>query len=142
MTKEEMKALSRRFYETWEANDLEGMRAIFAPDFVSHQTGAPGPLNRKQLFDIVATFNAAFTDQHYTIEDQIVEGDRVVTRSQWRGTHSAVFMGLPATGRQVEITGIMIDRIQDGKIVERWLNHDTMGLMQQLGVVPPPQTAR
>lgn len=94
------------------------------------------------LLQVVGAFQAEFSDQHYAIEDQLAEGDRVATRATWHATHSGDFQGLPPTGNQVAMTGIIIDRIQDGMIVERWLNHDLMGLMEQLGAIPPPQPAR
>ncbi len=68
----------------------------------------------------------------------VAEGDEVVTRSTWRGTHQGTFMGMPATGKQVAVTGIDITRYAGGKAVEHWGNQDLLGLMQQLGVVQPP----
>ncbi len=86
--------------------------------------------------------SAAFSNNHYTIEDQIAEGDRVATRVTWRATHSGDFQGHPPTGKQIEVSGIAIERRKDGKIVERWLNYDQLGVMQQLGLVPPPQASQ
>jgi predicted ester cyclase len=87
--------------------------------------------------------SAAFSDSHYTVEDQIAEGDKVATRPTWRAIHSAGdFQGLPPAGKQVVVLGISIERIQDGKIVERWVSYDQIGMMQQLGLIPPPQASR
>ena len=83
----------------------------------------------------------AFPDLHFTIEDQIAEGDRVVTRFTARGTHQGAFIGIPPTGKQGVVTGTGIDRFANGKIVEAWFNSDDLGLLQQLGVVPSPGQA-
>ncbi len=81
---------------------------------------------------------AAFPDIHFTIEDQIAAADRVVTRWSARATHSGEFQGIPPTGNAVVVTGIDIDRIADGKVVECWPVVDELGLLHQLGVAPSP----
>ena len=83
-------------------------------------------------------FWGAFSDSHYTIEDQVGEGDKVATRMTWRATHTGDFQGLPPTGKQIAVSGITITRIKDGKIVEHWPSIDQLGMMQQLGVIPAP----
>src|SRR2546430_876197 len=85
---------------------------------------------------IVAGYRAAFPDLVVRIVDQIEEGDRVVTRWTARGTHTGDLWGIAATGREVTVTGTTTDRIRDGLIAESWSNWDTIGLMQQLGVIP------
>ncbi len=85
----------------------------------------------KQFFD---DFRHAFPDLHYTIEDEIEEGDKVVTRARWEGTHRGDFMGIPATGKRVSVDGVDITRFSNGKAVEHWGYQDTPALMQQLGV--------
>ena len=77
-------------------------------------------------------------DFHSTIEDVIAEGDKVVTRQTFRGTHTGDLMGIPPTGKQVTMSGIVISHFANGKCVELWANNDDLGLLQQLGVVPPP----
>ena len=81
---------------------------------------------------------AAFPDLQYTVEDQIAEGDKVVTRYTASGTHRGELMGIAPTGSRVEITGISITRVEDGKIEEIWETHDALGMMRQLGVIPSP----
>jgi predicted ester cyclase len=83
-------------------------------------------------------FRTAFPDLHGTIEDQIAEGDKVVMRMTYRGTHQGELMGIPATGKPVTMTFISINRIAEGKIAEGWVNFDALGMMQQLGVIPVP----
>jgi steroid delta-isomerase-like uncharacterized protein len=86
-------------------------------------------------------YRAAFSDLQMTVEDQIAEGDMVVTRWTAVGTNDGDLPGMPASGRSSTVTGIGIDRIEDGKIVEAWGNWDTLGMMQQLGVIPAPAAA-
>ena len=93
----------------------------------------PGPESFKQF---VSSYLSAFPDLHYTIEDQIAEGDRVVTRWTAVGTHKGELMGIPPTGQQAVVTGITINRFVGEKVVEGWNNWDGLGMMQQLGVVP------
>ena len=84
---------------------------------------------------------AAFPDLHSTVEYLIAEGDMVVSRFTMRGTHQGEFIGIPPTGKQVKVTGMVIHRFADGKIVEYWVKWDVLGMMQQLGVIPPPTGA-
>jgi predicted ester cyclase len=79
---------------------------------------------------------AAFPDIHETVEDIIAEGDTVVTRTTWRGTHQGALLGIAPTGKHVSVSGIDISRVASGKFVEHWQSADNLGLLQQLGVVP------
>ncbi|RQH05370.1 ester cyclase [Paraburkholderia dinghuensis] len=90
------------------------------------------------LKDVVRGMRAAFPDMHWVIEEQLTDGDRVLTRFEWTGTHREAFLGVPATGRGVKVWGMVIDRIQDNRIKETRLIMDTLGLMMQLGAVSPP----
>ena len=90
------------------------------------------------LKDVVRGMRAAFPDMHWRVEEQLTEGDRVLTRFEWTGTHRGAFLGVDATGRSVKVWGMVIDRFQDGRIKETRLIMDTLGLMIQLGAVPPP----
>ena len=83
-------------------------------------------------------FRNAIPDLTYTIEDQIAEGDRVVTRYTASGTHQGEFFGVGATGEWITMSGIMVDRLEDGKMVEEWPEYDLLGVMRQLGTVPTP----
>jgi len=88
--------------------------------------------------DYVGMYRAAFPDLQQTIEDQFAEGEKVATRLTGRGTHQGDLMGIAPTGNRIEAPGIVINRISSGKIAESWANYDAMGMMQQLGVLPPP----
>jgi len=138
MSTEENKANVRRVYE--EAINQGNMAVVdelVSPDYIEHDPGFPqpvhGPEGLKQYFMV---FRTAFPDTTITIEDMIAEGDTIAVRHTYRGTHKGDLMGMPPTGKQVTVTGIVIHRIADGKFVESWVNADNLGLMQQLGVVP------
>jgi steroid delta-isomerase-like uncharacterized protein len=132
------KATARRFYEAWTSGDLDVYDEILAPDARDHDTQNPhagtlGPEGAKQTTEM---YRAAFSDSHFEIDQQLADGDYVVTRWTATGTNDGELMGMPATGKRVTITGITIDRFEDGKVSESWSNWDTLGMMQQLGVIP------
>ena len=132
------KAIVRKFGERMNAQDVEGALAHFGPSFIDHavRPGMPPGIEGTRLF-----FNMLFTafpDLHGTIQDIIAEGDKVVDRMTCEGTHQGMFMGVPPTGKSVKWSFIDINRIADGKVVEHWAEVDTMGILQQLGLVPPP----
>lgn len=91
------------------------------------------------LKDVLRGMQAGFPDLHFSIKEQISEGEKVLSRFEWTGTHRGEFLGVPATARPVKVWGMVIDRIQDGKIKETRILMDTLGLMMQLGVIPPPE---
>jgi len=136
MTSEQYKALPRRYFSACQFNDQSSLKEVLSSELVAHHPGLPAPLSRDELLQTIDVFAKAFSEQEYTIEDQVAEGDTVATRVTWRGTHSGPFQDVPATGRRIAVGGIAISRIQNGQIVERWLNMDQMGMLKQLGVVP------
>jgi steroid delta-isomerase-like uncharacterized protein len=128
------KAAARAVFEVWSTGELERLDELVAPDVVHHDPydphGAEGLAGMKRTIELN---RSAFPDMHLSVEDQIAEGDRVATR--WRGemTHTGELAGAAATGRRVTITGITIDRFEEGKIVEAWRSMDTLGLLQGIG---------
>lgn len=137
---EQNKAISRRFVdEIIVRKNLAAFDDLVAPDVVAHHV--PPPL--QQDFDgwkaVVSMVLGAFPDAKITVGDMIAEGDKVVLRWSVQGTHKGELMGIPATGKKVAFTGMIIDRFAAGKIVEHWEQFDMLGMMQQLGVVPPPE---
>jgi steroid delta-isomerase-like uncharacterized protein len=110
---------------------------LYAPDFVYHPA-LQGLEAYKQSIELNFT---GFPDLRFTIEDQLAEADKVVTRWTFRGTHQGPFQGIPPTGKQVTITGISIFRVANGKGVEVWTDADYLGMLQQLGVIPTPGQA-
>ena len=90
------------------------------------------------LQDVLRGMKAAFPDMHWKIEEQISEGDRVMSRFTWTGTHRGPFLGIPPTGRQVSVWGVAIDRLVDSRIKQTRIIMDTLGMMAQMGVISPP----
>jgi steroid delta-isomerase-like uncharacterized protein len=135
------KALIRRFYEEIDKGNLAAMDELVAEDYINHNPPAfpvaPAREGLKQAFQI---FWEATPGRH-EIEDQIAEGDKVVTRLAVYGAHEGDLPGIPRTGNKLETTAIAIHRIADGKIVEHWSDRDDLGLLQQLGAVPQPEPA-
>ncbi len=103
---------------------------------VVYRASALGELRNEEHRHFLLSLFAGFPDGQWTIEDQIAQKDRVVTRWAFTGTQSGTFMGIDATSRLVRITGISIDRLVDGKIIEEWEEWDTLGMMQQLALLP------
>jgi len=141
MLTKDLKALVRRLYEECNKGKAAAIAVIdelYATDIVQHGTGEDtrGIKNYKQSFS--EGYNA-FPDPHYTIDDMIAEGDKVAVRFTMTGTHKGEFMGRPPTNKKVTVWGIFIHRIVGGKVVEEWARYDTLGFMQQLGVIPTPK---
>jgi steroid delta-isomerase-like uncharacterized protein len=136
---EQNKALARRaIEEVWNQGKLTVIDELTAPTATFHDANVPGgkfsgPEGLKQFVQIYRT---AFPDVRLTINDQIAEGDKVVTRWTATGTHKGQLMAIAATNKHATVTGVDIDRYQDGKVVEAWASYDMFGLLQQLGVVP------
>jgi steroid delta-isomerase-like uncharacterized protein len=133
------KALVRRFYQQIDDGNLEAMDELVTEDYRDHTPPpfpglGPGREGLKQAFRI---FWDATPGRH-EIEDQIAEGDKVVTRLTAHGVHRRDLPGIPATGRQVTMTATVIHRIDNGKIAEKWADKDVLGFLQQLGVLPRP----
>ncbi len=137
---EENKALARRFIEeAFNQGNLDVIDETNSSEWVHHDPAMPEEghgLEAARQF--VQMYRSAFPDTHITIEDQVAEGDKVVTRWRAQGTHEGELMGISPTGNRVEITGITIDRIEGGKTVETWDQYDALGMMQQLGVMEQP----
>lgn len=125
----------RRFVEEgFNRGDTSVVDEVVAEDFVYHDPSLPS--GREGVKQVMQMFRSAFPDGRLTIESLIAEGDRVVARHTFTGTHDGEFMGVAPTGRTVRIQEIDIGRIEDGKIAEHWGLADVLGLMQQLGAIP------
>ena len=140
MSTEENKANIRHgFEEIWNQGKLDVVDELVTSDYLLHDPSMPedmrGPEGFKQF---VTMYRTAFPDFHVTIEDQIAEGDKVVTRWTCTGTHQGELMGIAPTGvRGTGVSGVTIDRIANGKSVESWNAWDVLRMLQNLGVVPP-----
>ena len=138
MSSEESKTLIRRFVAAADRSDFEEATKCLSPNITVHIGGMPGPLDLATFFEFGQAWHSAFPDEETTFEDQIAEGDKVVSRMTSRATQVGEFQGVLPTGKRIAVTGIWIDRVVDGKIVERWGQVDMLGVMQQLGVAPAP----
>jgi steroid delta-isomerase-like uncharacterized protein len=131
----EITAYERTWIEGLNRGDVSIAERVFAPDSVIHINGSPEPnLNVDGFKQMIAGLLAAFPDLRITVEDQIVAGDKVATRWTAEGTNSGAFGPVSATGRRVRIGGMVLDRVVDGKVVERWEQWDQMAMLQQLGL--------
>jgi steroid delta-isomerase-like uncharacterized protein len=141
MSTEANKSIVRRLFdEAFGQGNLAVLDEIIAPDQVNGGPGAlpgmpSGPEGSKML---ISTYRNAFPDLHFTIDEQVAEGNTVVTRWTAHGTHNGEFAGIPPTGKTATVVGIGLDRVEDGKIVESWGLFDQFGMLQQLGVIPAP----
>jgi steroid delta-isomerase-like uncharacterized protein len=135
---EENKAVSRRVAEeVFNGGNVDLADELYAPDYVLHDPSLPEDLHGPEGIKRYAAMTlGAFPDIRVTVEDQVAEGDKVVSRWTATGTHTGDLMGIPPTGRRVEISGVTINRFSGGKIAEDWYQSDDLGMMRQLGVVP------
>ena len=140
MGAEDNKALSRQFITEVFNNGKYGVAdELLAENFAAHSSG--NDQGRDEFKQMIMAFRGAFPDYNCTIDDQIAEDDQVATRWTFHGTQTGPLMGVPPTGRQVEVTGVAIDRVVNGQLVESWLELDMNRMLQQLGVAPLPPTA-
>jgi steroid delta-isomerase-like uncharacterized protein len=142
MSAEENKAIVRREHEEiWNSQgNLDAADEIYAPDYIGHDPSLPEDIRGVEAArEFAAMYRSAFPDLEFIIEDQIAEGDKVATRLTIRGTHQGELEGIDPTGNEVEIKGIVFSRIAEGKIAEDWGVFDILGLMQQIGAIPPPE---
>jgi steroid delta-isomerase-like uncharacterized protein len=136
MTTPGNKAISRRFFEEfWNAGNLDAIHELTTENVVLRDRDMGEHRGHDASRTFVATYRNAFPDLRFTIEEQIAEGDKVVTRWTARGTHRGALMGIPPTEKSVTVSGITLDRITDGRIAESIGSWDALGLMQQIGVL-------
>jgi steroid delta-isomerase-like uncharacterized protein len=124
--------IERRVEEIWNQGNPATIDELIAPNLISNGQ----PIGREGFRQFVNAVRAAFPDIHFTVEDTVVEGDKVVIRYTGRGTHQGAFAGIPATGKQVQFPGIDLFRIANGQMAEEWLMYDQLGLLQQIGAMP------
>lgn len=139
MSADENKAIVRRFYELYP--DINAAFDLIAADLVWHGPGH-ATNTREWWKQGDSGMVAAIPDAHVTIDEQIAEGNKVMTRWTMRGTYQNTWMGLPPTGKQVTLTAMTVDYVAGGKIAEHWFEGDVLGVMQQLGAIPTPEQAQ
>lgn len=134
------RTIVRRFIEETINQGRIDSAVQFVWEDVLEQVPFPGQgPGLEGLQDILWGMRAAFPDLHFSVEEQIAESDKVLTRFEWTGTHRGQFLGVPATGRSVKVWGMVIDRFEAGRIKDTRIIMDALGLMVQLGVLPSPK---
>jgi len=129
--------IQRLFEEAFNRGNLAAVDDVLSSDHFAHNAFG-GTLNGPRgLKWLVTMFRTAFPNLHCTIEDEIREGDKFAAHWTMHGTHRGLFMGNPPTGRQIEVQGMIFGSIENGRIVEDWTLIDQIGILQQLGLVPP-----
>jgi steroid delta-isomerase-like uncharacterized protein len=134
-------AIVRRFVDEVINQGKMGSAEEFVWEDVVEQVPLPGQgPGLEGLKDVLRGMRSAFPDIDFSIKEQVCEGDKVVSRFEWTGTHKAEFIGVPATGRQVRVWGVVIDRLEAGRIKDTRILMDALGLMMQLGALPASAT--
>jgi hypothetical protein len=142
MSTKDLKALERRVVAEINKGKAAAMAVLdelFATDIVFHAATGRDIRGLKDFKQFTSGLYDAFPDIHWTIDDMIIEGYKAVIRDTVTGTHKGAYMGIPPTNKKVTVWRIEIDRVAGGKFVEAWERYDTLGVMQQLGVVPMPK---
>ena len=139
MSTETNKAIVRRYIEQVLNNQRIDLLEEFFVDAIELHGVGPGISGRTALAEFYAMFGTAFPDWHTVIDDMMAEGDKVVVRYTATSTHKGEFRGIPATGKSYTQNTIVIFRLNNGKIVEGWLQTDMLSMMQQLGLMPASQ---
>ncbi len=145
MSPEELKSIIRRnIEEGWNKGALEIIDEYYAPDYTYRNPSFPQVKDREDIKRIITKVRSSYPDAHFTIEDMIAEGNKVVMRYTFRGTDKggSVTFGTPPTGKRVTMESIAICRFEGNKIAEEWELQDSLGLMRQLEVVPQAAAAR
>jgi steroid delta-isomerase-like uncharacterized protein len=138
VTAEDNKALVRRYFASWNANDLDALDEIVAEDVVDYMAYAGQPAGREGYRDFYRAWHSAFPNFRAEIDDMLAEDDRVATRWTFSGRHLGMFAGIAPTGRNVTMPAISIVRIVDGVVAEEWFMGNMLGLLRQLGAPSPP----
>ncbi len=143
MSTEANKAIVVHLYqEVFNRGNLQLAEKLVSDEAVEHDpNGLPVPPGWRGLQAVATMLRAAFPDGHQTIEDLVAEGDKVVARLTFQGTHRGTFLGSAATGKRITVTMMHVYRFADGKVAEAWANRDDLGVMRQLGLLPEPARA-
>ena len=137
MAPEENKAVISSFVEeVLNQGQLERVDDLVAVDFVEVEPLPGQQQGREGLKQVISVFRTAFPDIHWVIEEMVGEGEKVFSRFTWHGTHRSEFFGVPATGKQITVKGMVVDRVVAGKMVESQILMDGLSMMRQLGVIP------
>lgn len=137
MTLEDNKNLVRRLVDVVNTGEFDKMDELTTVDIVLHHAADRDITPREMYKQSFAMSHRAFPDMHMVVDDLFAEGDKVACRWTLSGTHKSEYQGIPPTNKKIVFSGNNIFRIADGKVAEIWSRYNTLGLMQQLGVIPP-----
>ena len=126
--------------EAFNQGNLAVVDELVAPNGISHHSSWGTPANRTGLKQLIAMFRTAFPDLHCTIEDEIIQGDKTAAHWTMRGTHKGLFLGNSPTSKSISVKGLIYARIENDQVIENYILIDQMGILQQLGLVPPPRS--
>jgi len=135
MAAEQTKAIVLQFYKAFDDRQIEQALKLLAPNFVAHMAGMSEPLNAEEFERFGMSFYSAFGHGQHIFDQIVVADNQVVTCGTFTATHLGEFQGLPPTGKQIQLSVMHLDRVENGKIVEHWGHGDALGLMQQLGII-------
>ncbi|HKK92531.1 MAG TPA: ester cyclase [Longimicrobiales bacterium] len=131
---DQTREISRRWVEeVWNDGDFSSAHEYVADDIHFRSCQIPETHSLDELKEIVAGLRANFPDGHYTIDEEIVEGGSAAHRWTFRGTHEGEFLGVPGTGKHVEVTGTAVTHVRDGKVVAHLADVDMLSILQQVG---------
>jgi len=133
---ENIAILGRFIEEVINQGRLDAANELVEEDFIELDPLPGQRQGREGLKEVIAMMREGFPDLHWVVDETVAAGDKVVSRFTWTGTHKGVFLGIPATNEAVTVRGVVIDRLNAGKMADSRILMDTLGLMQQLGVIP------
>jgi steroid delta-isomerase-like uncharacterized protein len=138
MDSQQAKAFIEEIYAVFNSRNLDRLDTLFDPAYEDHSAGVPfpTPFNVQTLKELLNIYFTAFPDGNFAVTDLISEGDKVAWQDRFTGTHQGELMGIPPTGRKVDVSGMSIGEIRNGKAYRHWSVFDNMTMMQQLGVIP------
>jgi len=129
--------ITRGWYqELWDKWRVDTADQLFTVDYRFHLPGVAVALDRDATKQVILMFKGSFPDLTHVVDEIIAEGDTVAVRWTVQGTHRGDFQGIPATGKTVNLSGLTVHHLRDGKICETWLSFDSMELLQKLGAIP------
>jgi steroid delta-isomerase-like uncharacterized protein len=138
-TMQSQSVLQHMFDKAFNQGNLAAIDELVAPDGISHHLSWGMPANRMGLKQLIAMLRTAFPDLQCTIEDEIIAGDKIAAHWTMRGTHKGLFLGNSPTNKPILVQGLIYARTNNNQIIENWTMIDQMGVLQQLGLVPPPR---
>jgi steroid delta-isomerase-like uncharacterized protein len=138
MSLEQNKMVLTRFVEFLNTGETAIADEVVAPDFLERDPFPGQQPGREGLKAVILMIRAAFPDLEWVVDEMVAEGETVASRFTWRGTHRGAFFGVPATGKQITVTGMVFDRMVEGQLMESQILMNTLALLTQLGAIAPP----